>query len=136
MKRIALLSVLMATGMATAPFAQTDTATTTRGAHAGMMPAFADLDTDGNGEISTAEVTAWQTARFAEADTDGSGDITAEEIAAHMQQQQAERHAQRMLSQLDTDDSGTISAEEMAASPMAKGATRMFERFDADVSPD
>ena len=38
MKRIALLSVLMATGMATAPFAQTDTAATTRGAHAGMMP--------------------------------------------------------------------------------------------------
>ena len=49
------------------------------GAH-GARVSFEELDADGNGEVTQAEVEAHRAARFAATDTDGDGKLSAAEI--------------------------------------------------------
>lgn len=93
---------------------------------------FETIDADGDGQITQAEITAFEAARFAEADTDGDGQLTKEEILAEIsnnESSRAERRIERMISHLDENEDGTISLEERQSTERAE---RMFERMDAD----
>ena len=85
-------------------------------------PDFTQLDADGDGQLTQAEITSGMQAlgaeRFAEADANGDGALDADEIVAMTQQ----RAAERMIAQLDTDEDGLLSQEELQA--------RMAERME------
>ena len=100
-----------------------------RGAGHDRMPDFADLDTDGSGTVSPAELSARAEARFAAADTDGDGTLTPAEMQAAAAARRAERIA-RMIARRDTDGDGAVSFEEMTA---GRDPQRIFDRLDADA---
>ena len=92
---------------------------------------FDTLDTDGDGQLTRAELQASAKARFDKADTDGDGALSAEEMAAAAQARAAERAADRharMLQWRDGDGDGKLSFEEMGGTRML----RMLERADRD----
>ena len=103
----------------------------------GMMPAFATLDTDGDGKITRAELDARKADRQKAMDPDGDGFITLDEMKAHAAEQartRAEAMVDRMFARLDTDKDGKLSAAEALSGPMGgqRGAERMFDRLDRD----
>lgn len=105
-----------------------------KGGHGGQKrPDFSALDTNGDGEITKAELEARGAARFAEADTDGNGALSKDELLARMRKAN-EKRVDRILERLDTDDNGSISQAEMEAAPRRGGADRLFERADTDDS--
>ena len=88
------------------------------------------LDTNGDGNITKAEVDAHKAGRFAEADANGDGSVTAAELSAFAEAERAERRERRqaeMFKRLDTDGNGSVSEAEFLARP-----DRMFERADAN----
>ncbi len=96
---------------------------------------FEQFDTNGDGQITEAEIAAAREARFAEADTDGDGQLSVDELAAQAEARQAdrmERRAARMLERLDTDGNGFVSAEEMASIGEGRRGGSMFDRLDAN----
>ncbi|OED47049.1 calcium-binding protein [Rhodobacteraceae bacterium (ex Bugula neritina AB1)] len=98
--------------------------------HHGPKMSFEEIDADGNGEITKAEIQAMKKARFSKADADGDGKVTLEEMQARAQER-ANKRAARMLERFDTDGDGALSAEEL---PQPRRAGRMFDRLDADDS--
>lgn len=98
--------------------------------HNGPQMSFEEIDADGNGEITKAELEAMKQARFTKADTDGDGRLSLEEMQAQAQRHAAERAA-RMLERFDKNGDGGLSAEEL---PKPRHAGRMFERMDGDGS--
>ena len=100
------------------------------GGHGGMEAHMAELDTNGDGDISKAEIEAHRAAMFAEADTNSDGALSPEEMIAHHEAKMAERKAKmqaRMFAKMDADGDGAISVEEFDSRPM-----RGFDRLDAD----
>lgn len=98
-----------------------------------MMPEFSELDADGDGKVTQAEMEAHAKARFDAADTDGNGKLSAEEMAAAAKKREEERRAKRaakMLERLDTNNDGEVSFDEMPGQQTR--ADRMFARVDAD----
>lgn len=101
---------------------------------------FQELDANGDGMITEAEMAASAEARFNEADANGDGNLTAEEMIAHAEQKfqenagkRSERMAERtarMIEKRDTDGNGALSLEEMKAGP--DRAARFFEHLDTD----
>jgi Ca2+-binding EF-hand superfamily protein len=106
------------------------------GQRGAMMMPFEEIDTDGDGKITAAEMQAHAAARFAAADANGDGKVDAAELQAHMQAQSAERmqaRSARMIEMMDQDGDGMLSAEEMQAGP--RGGDRfaqMLARMDTD----
>ncbi len=98
-----------------------------RGMRGGMEQMFEEVDANGDGLITAAEIEAAREARFAEMDSNGDGFVTAEEIAAFADDRRGKRAA-RMIERLDANDDGKLSAEEMAT----RGPGRMLERLDAN----
>jgi len=96
----------------------------------GMRPSFEELDADGNGEITQAEMDAMKAARFAKVDTNGDGQLSLEELTARGVQKAA-THAEKMLERRDANGDGVLSADELSK-PHRSG--KMFDRFDADGS--
>lgn len=90
-------------------------------------PAFADLDTDGDGQITMTELMAQKEADFAKVDTNSDGGLSAEELIAAQQL----RRAQQMIAMMDENDDGLIQIEEMVG-PKGQNDTTMFERLDKD----
>ncbi|GAB5437623.1 EF-hand domain-containing protein [Falsiruegeria mediterranea] len=104
----------------------TGTAVLAKGSHA----TFQELDADGNGEITQAEMEAHRTARFAKADTDGDGKLSLEEATAKGQERAAKR-AEKMFERHDANKDGFLDAEEL---PKPRRAGKFFDRMDKDGS--
>lgn len=97
------------------------------------MPAFADLDKDGDGQINRADLTAFAADRFAAADTDGNGSLSAQALARATTR--AERMSTRMINMMDTDGDGELSADEMQRMGRRGGGDMgawMLARADTD----
>ncbi|WIY25591.1 EF-hand domain-containing protein [Parasedimentitalea psychrophila] len=94
----------------------------------GMRMSFEEIDTDGNGEISQAEMDAMKGARFAKTDTNGDGVVSLEELTAQGVKNVAAR-AEKMLKMRDANGDGVLSQEELSK---PRRAGQMFDRFDAD----
>jgi len=90
-------------------------------------PSFEQLDANGDGQISPAEMAMHRQERFAKADTNGDGMLNEDELIARMQSRMAKRVA-NMIEQHDTNGDGVISAEEMQGG----NGGRMFAMADAD----
>jgi Ca2+-binding EF-hand superfamily protein len=99
----------------------------------GERMSFEQLDADGSGEVTQAEMEAAKAARFAAADANGDGVLSAEELAAQASAQITERTT-RMIERFDTDGDGALSQEEMPKPRRGGDSAKMFERLDADGS--
>lgn len=133
MKRILLLTTLIATGLATSAMAQTRGGMGMGPGADPVPPSFSELDTNSDGTLSAEELAAGDAVRFARADTNGDGELSAEElIAAQEAREQARRtqRAERMIERLDADKNGTVSAEEMAAARPERAQERRSERLE------
>lgn len=91
---------------------------------------FEEIDTDGNGEISQAEMQAQKAARFSAADTNGDGKLSLEEMQANAQSRMAKRMA-KMIERLDTDGDGALNESELS---QRGNRGDMFARLDSDES--
>lgn len=94
-------------------------------------PAFADLDTDGDGAVSVDEAKAYRAAQFAAKDTDGNGTLSRDEMVAAMTapaQARAAKMVDTMLIWRDSDGDGALSLAEMPGD----ATMQMFQRLDAD----
>lgn len=98
----------------------------------GERMTFAQLDTDGNGEITLAEMQARQAERFASIDTNGDGGLSAEELTAKASERadsdRVAKRVERMIERSDANGDGLIQADEMGGDRQGK----MFERIDTD----
>jgi Ca2+-binding EF-hand superfamily protein len=101
---------------------------------------FARLDTDENGVVSSAEISAQRGEAFDRFDADGDGALTVTEIAAGqeaaremMRQARAMRSVSRARSYVaaDTDGDGALSKAEFS-----QARSRMFERIDTNDDGD
>lgn len=115
-----------------------------RGPHGGMgeRVSFEQLDTDGNGALSQAELQARGEVLFNSADTNGDGKLSVEEMVA-ARSSGATNRAERAVERLDTDGDGALSQEELLAGRETRREDRRedrqakrFERMDADGSGD
>ncbi len=103
------------------------------GGPGGPRASFSDLDANGDGVLTVAELEAFGKARFDATDADGDGFVTIEEMHAHMMQQMQEKKTERgakILEHKDTDGDGKLSFEEMR--PSDKRQDKMFGKLDAD----
>lgn len=97
----------------------------------GARPSFTELDADGDGKLTRAEMENHRKARFAAADTDGDGKLSRAELDARMAERQAEMREKmldRMIGWRDVDGDGSLSAEELQRGD----GMRMFSRMDRD----
>ncbi len=98
--------------------------------HGGKGQMIQKMDTDGDGNITKAEVDALKAARFGEADANGDGGLSMAELETFREAEKARRmaeHKQRMFDRLDKDDNGVISVDEFDS----RGGS-MFDRVDAN----
>lgn len=135
MKQTKILAVILATAGA---LAATTAMAKPGGPDMGPRIQFEELDADGNGEITKAEMEAHKAARFGATDTNGDGQLSAEELVAQ-EQSRATKRVEKMISRMDTDGDGVLSAEEMSArgdrGDRGKREERrgdMFKRVDRD----
>lgn len=92
----------------------------------GMRMNFDEIDTNGDGEVTRAEMEALRDARFASADANGDGALSLEELTRQATQR-AEQGAQKMMERLDANKDGVLSKDEM---PHESRAGRIFDRVD------
>ncbi|PTX56882.1 EF hand domain-containing protein [Litoreibacter ponti] len=105
-----------------------------KGGPKGPRASFEELDANGDGGITQAEMQAHRMARFAAADADNDGSITREELLARAQEGAGERMSKRvdrMIERLDANDDGALSEAELTAAVETRGG-RGFSRADAD----
>ena len=98
---------------------------------AAMRPSFAELDANGDGKLTQAELTAHHSAHLAQIDSDGDGILSTDELA-QMMHGRAVRRADRMVARLDQDNDGKLSIEEMQDHAQNAGPGRMFDHMDSD----
>ncbi len=106
------------------------------GWHLGGM-SFAELDADGDGQITAEEYAAARAAQLEGLDANGDGLISAEEIADYqlrLAEAAIRARAERLVEMLDVNGDGLLDAAELAASPRPVVMLRLpaFERLDAD----
>ncbi len=83
----------------------------------GLMPDFAALDADANGQITAEELDAARAARFSSADGNTDGGLSADEIVAQLAARRAEMmaaRAVRMIQEQDANADGLLQADELA----------------------
>ncbi|RLK08366.1 EF-hand domain-containing protein [Ruegeria conchae] len=94
----------------------------------GPRPTFQELDADGDGQVTQAEIAAHRNQKFTAADTDGDGQLSVEEMQAAAQVKADER-VSKMFEKHDANSDGFLSEDEL---PKPRRASKMFERIDAD----
>lgn len=114
-----------------------------------FVTTFAELDLNGDGQITEDDLAAGADARLAEVDTDGDGQLTVEELTTAITAQieeraatfgaqmprrfdpatMAPRMAAQMLDTRDANDDGVLTVEELAP---RYGFGRIIDRFDTD----
>lgn len=105
-----------------------------KGGHGGPRASFEELDADGDGGITQAEMRAHGMARLTAADADSDGVLSRDELLARMTSgadARATRRVDRMLERHDTDKNGALSTTELAAIGEGREG-RGFSRVDAD----
>ncbi len=116
------------------------TAANAQGRSEGPRADFSELDADGNGEVTIAEMQAYgkarADARFAEADTNGDGSLSAEELLAQRDSDRAERRIDRMIERMDADGNGTLERAELTrdGEDQSERMEKRFSRLDTDES--
>ena len=96
---------------------------------------FSELDANGDGEVTLAEMQARGEARFAAADTDGNGTLSVEELIAARADdgnERLERRINRFIERADDNGDGVLDIEEMG--PGEERVADRFERLDTDGS--
>ena len=108
-------------------------------AHMKERPAFAEMDANGDGQLTPAEAEAYRTAkaaeRFTATDTNTDGKLTAEEIIANADMyggRKAKRRAARMIKKADTDGDDAVTQAELQAmwEDHSGGKNHMFDHGD------
>lgn len=100
------------------------------GRGANQVP-FEELDANGDGEVTKAEMKAHGEARFEAADTDRDGLLSVEELEAQAQAR-ARMFIGMLMSRADANGDGKLSIDEMRnAAPNREAA---FEEMDLDGS--
>ncbi len=94
-------------------------------------PIFAAIDTNRDGELSPAEITAAATS-LGTLDANGDGTLTLKELRMAMPPPNT-RPAPPVINSLDTDHNGTISASELAAA--AESLKKLDINGDGELSP-
>lgn len=94
---------------------------------------FSEADADGDGFLTPEEMLSARGSERAQRmlerlDTDGNGQLSAAELEA-AGKDRGEKRATRMMDRLDANDDGKLSLEEMTA---RRDPAKMFERLDAD----
>lgn len=108
--------------------AVTGTTALAKGGKDRQPPSFQELDANGDGQITQAEVEAHRTQRFTNADSDGDGQLSLEEMQTAAQTKANER-VQKMFEKHDANADGYLSTDEL---PKPRRGAKMFERIDAD----
>lgn len=96
----------------------------------GPRASFEELDANGNGEVSLEEMTQHREARFKATDTDGDGFLSKAEITARAQGNASQR-AGKMIDRFDANNDGKLSQDEM---PRRGKPEKLFGKLDADGS--
>jgi Ca2+-binding EF-hand superfamily protein len=139
MKKVLVLTTVAATLLGSVAFAESHGKANMGGMGMAGGPrmaqlSFADLDTNGDGQLTLEELTARPADHFASADTDGDGGLSADEMTAMMLAQIQDRvaaMAAQMITRLDANKDGLVQADEMK--PMGNdgaGLERMFAIMD------
>ena len=125
---------LLITGLTMAIIAGGMTQTLAESGH-GKGPSFEKFDTDGDGKITEAELSAHHEARFAKSDSDGNGSLSKGEAVARAAKRAA-KYYDHMLEKHDEDGDGELSMAEMGK----RHGGGMFGRLDKDgdggISPE
>jgi EF hand domain-containing protein len=91
------------------------------------LPRFLEqMDTNHDGKVTQAEITAFEAARTAEIDTNKDGKITPEEVQAYREKLRQQRMAER-FARMDTNGDGVVSVQEYEAAQ-----TWRLARLDRD----
>ena len=105
-----------------------------------MGPSFADLDSDGDGQLSEEEFSSLGAVWLAEIDTDGDGLLSQEELAAAIIERMTEfanRGSARMIERLDDNDDGMIGVDEIGhRHDPAEAFSRLDDDGDGSISED
>lgn len=100
-----------------------------------MHHGFDEVDTNGDGQLSKAEMQEHRKARFARADTDGSGTLSVDEMVARVAEHMTKRFS-KMIKRHDSDGDGEMSMDEMAARHKGDMFSMMDTDGDGAVSAD
>jgi hypothetical protein len=98
----------------------------------GKMFPFETVDADKDGQVTKAELDAYQAAQTAATDANSDGKLSVGELTAmHLAEvtERATDMATRMVERLDTDADKALSVAELEARPMP---AMMFDKADAD----
>jgi EF hand len=96
-----------------------------------LLPIFAAIDTNRDGELSPTEITAAATS-LGTLDANGDGTLTLKELRMAMPPRDT-RPVPPVINSLDTDHNGTISASELAAA--AESLKKLDVNGDGELSP-
>jgi len=95
---------------------------------------FTQMDVNGDGEVTAAELETGALARFTETDTNGDGVLSKDEVLASAQKREAERMAKRVdkkFERMDADKDGNLTQEE---SQGRRDPAKMIAKLDTDKS--
>lgn len=99
-----------------------------------MEARFTQMDVDGDGQVTVAELEARAAARFAETDTNGDGVLSKAEALAAAETREAKRLAKRVekrFERMDADKDGNLTKEEAQG---RRDPAKMIAKLDTDKS--
>lgn len=135
MKKITLAAMITALTVGAVGITALSPAFARSGDHGPRGPRinFEEMDLNGDGKITQEEMAEHRAAKFAAQDTDGNGMLSSEELTAALIERakaHSEKRVERMIERRDADGDGQISLAELAGD--GDRADKFFSRLDAD----